>query len=106
MLPVIAYCVLESVGLLGRAAALLGEKAIAGFTVNEERLDALARRNAILATVLAPRIGYDAAAELVKRSALENRSIEELARETTGIDADELHRLLDPRLITGPGIDR
>ena len=100
MLPVIAHSLLESIRLLSHAAPLLAEKAIAGFEVNSEKMEALARRNPILATVLTPRIGYDAAADIVKRAAAENRCIEEIAREVTGLAEDELRRLLDPRRAT------
>jgi fumarate hydratase class II len=100
MLPVIAHSLLESIRLLSHAAPLLAEKAIAGFEVNSEKMEALARRNPILATVLTPRIGYDAAADIVKRAATENRCIEEIAREVTGLAEDELRRLLDPRRAT------
>jgi fumarate hydratase class II len=100
MLPVIAHSLLESIRLLSHAAPLLAEKAIAGFEVNSEKMEALARRNPILATVLTPRIGYDAAADIVKRAAAESRCIEEIAREVTGLAEDELRRLLDPRRAT------
>ncbi len=70
--------------LSGHVATLLGEKAIAALAVDGRRLDAMPRRNAILATVLAPRISYDVAAERVRRS----------AREPAGIDTDELHTAL------------
>ena len=54
MLPVIAFNLLQSVTLLGRAASLLADKAIAGFTVNEARLADLVGRNPILVTALNP----------------------------------------------------
>ncbi len=39
MLPVIAHNLLQSITLLGNASRLLADKAIAGFTVNRERID-------------------------------------------------------------------
>ena len=58
MLPVIAWNLLNSIHLLSGAAEALGSKAIAGFAVNEKRLAELAGKNPILATALAPHIGY------------------------------------------------
>ncbi len=41
MLPVIAHNLLQSITLLGNASRLLADKAIAGFTVNQERISGL-----------------------------------------------------------------
>ena len=101
MLPVIAYNLLQSITLLARGAALLAEKAIAGFTVNETRITQLVGRNAILATALNPVIGYDLAAKIVKRANAEGRPLKEVAAEMTDLKPEELDRLLDPRGMTG-----
>jgi fumarate hydratase class II len=55
----------------------------------------------MLATALAPRIGYERAAEIARRAAAENRTVRELAAELTDLSADELDRLLDPRALAG-----
>jgi len=101
MLPVIAYNLLQSITLLARGAALLAERAIAGFTVNEARITQLVGRNAILATALNPVIGYDLAAKIVKRANAEGRPLKEVAAEMTDLKPEELDRLLDPRGMTG-----
>jgi fumarate hydratase class II/aspartate ammonia-lyase len=56
-----------------------------------------------LATALAPRIGYAAAAEIVKESVRTGRSIVELAAEKSGLGAAEARRVLDPARLTKPG---
>ncbi len=101
MLPLIAHCLLESIGPLAAACRVLAEKAIAGFGVDEGRLRRLAERNPILATVLAPRIGYELTAKLVQRAQSEDRSLKEVALEMTGLNAAELDSLLDPLQATG-----
>ena len=55
----------------------------------------------MLATALAPRIGYDAAAKLAKEALSGGRTIRELALER-GIPAAELDVLLDPDRMTRP----
>ncbi len=102
MLPVIAYNLLQSITLLARGAALLAEKAIAGFTVNEQRVAALVGRNPILATALNPVIGYELGAKIVKRANAEGRPLKEVAAEMTNLKPEELDKLLDPRAMTGP----
>jgi fumarate hydratase class II len=57
MLPVIAHNLLQSITLLGNASRLLADKAVAGFTVNKERIAGLVGQNPILVTALNPVIG-------------------------------------------------
>lgn len=101
MLPVTAHNLLQSITLLGRAASVLAEKAVAGFTVNRERLAAPLARNPILVTALNPVIGYEKAAAIAKRAYAEGRPILEVALEMTDLPREELERLLDPRGLTG-----
>lgn len=96
MLPLIAWNLLNSIHLLRGAAEALGSKAIAGFTVNERRISELAGKNAILATALAPKIGYDKSAEIAKEVARTGRSVIDVAREKTSLAESELREILDP----------
>ncbi len=102
MLPVIADNLLSAVSLAANASRLLADRAIAGFTVDRRRVQAVLARNPILVTALNQRIGYERGAAIAKRAYTEGRPILEVASEETGIDAGELARLLDPaRLTTG-----
>jgi fumarate hydratase, class II len=103
MLPVIAYNLLQSIDLLSNAARALADSAIAGFTVNEARISAALDRNPILITALNPVIGYEQGAKVAKQAYAEGRPIREVAAEQTGIGADELAKLLDPRVLTKGG---
>jgi fumarate hydratase class II len=104
MLPVIAYNLLQSIDILANVARLLADKAIAGFTVNEDRLaDALAR-NPILVTALNPVIGYELGAATAKKAYAEGRPIREVAAEMTDLSDEDLARLLDPAALTRGGI--
>jgi fumarate hydratase class II len=104
MLPLIAHNLLQSITILGNAARVLADKAVAGFTVNRERIAELVERNPILVTALNPVIGYDKAAQVAKRAYAEGRSIKEVAAEMTDLSPEELDRLLDPRRLTEGGI--
>ena len=68
MLPVIAYALHESIRLLANVVRLLGDSAIAGFTVNEARLAEALDRNPILVTALNPVIGYEKGAAIAKKA--------------------------------------
>ncbi|MBX3470518.1 MAG: class II fumarate hydratase [Planctomycetes bacterium] len=104
MLPLVAHALLESLRLLAGGARLLAERAIAGFTVDRERVAAALERNPILVTALNPRIGYEAAAAVAKAAYAEGRPVREVAAERTGLPPDELARLLDPRRLAGGGL--
>lgn len=104
MLPVIAYNLLQSIELLANASNVLTDKAIAGFKVKLENLQAKLTKNPILVTALNPIVGYLKAAEITKRAYREGRSVIEVAAEETGIPQAELEHLLDPKRLTEGGI--
>lgn len=101
MLPVIAHNILQSITILSNVSLLLAEKAIKGVEVNRERLLELVERNPTVATVLNPFIGYDRAAEVVKRAIREKRGIKEIVVEMGLLTREEAERLLDPLKMTG-----
>jgi fumarate hydratase class II len=104
MMPVMSYALLQSVHLLARASRVLADTCVAGITANEARCRELLERNLSLATALAPRIGYDAAAQIAKDAFREGRTAREVARERGVLPEDELDRVLDARAMTEPGI--
>jgi fumarate hydratase class II len=104
MLPVIAYNLLQSLELLGIASRNLADHALAGFTVNRERLNEALARNPILVTALNPIIGYEKGAAIAKKAYAEGRPILDVAAEMTGLGRDELRALLDPKALTEGGI--
>ncbi len=104
MLPLIAHNVLQSERILGAAARVLADKAIAGFTVNRQRIAGLVDKNPILVTALNPIIGYELGAKIVKRAYAEGRSIKEVAAEMTALSPAELDALLNPAKLTQGGL--
>jgi len=102
MLPVIAYNLLQSIKLLTSTCYLLADKAIATFTVRTDVLQKNLARNPILATALAPLIGYEKAAEIAKQAYHDKRSILDVAVDLTGMPRDQLTRLLAPDFMLSP----
>jgi len=103
MMPVAAAAMLESIGLLAASARNFADRCVDGLTATE-RGPQLVEQGLMLATALAPVIGYDAAAALAKDALKSGRTIRELALER-GIAPDELDRLLDPARMTAPGFE-
>ena len=104
MLPVVAYNLLQSVELLANASTCLADKAIRGFTVNEDNINRALGRNPILVTALNPVIGYELGAAVAKKAYAEGRPVKEVAKEMTELTDEELDRLLDPAALTKGGI--
>ncbi len=104
MLPVIAYNLLQSIELLTNASAVLADKAIAGFTVNDEKLREALDRNPILVTALNSVIGYEQGAAIAKKAYADGRPLIEVAREMTDLSEEELKSLLDPARLTAGGL--
>jgi fumarate hydratase, class II len=102
MLPVTAAAMLESIELLAAAAANFADRCIEGLAATD-RGPALVEQGLMLATALAPSIGYDEAARLAKDALRSGRTIRELAIEH-GLDPDELDLTLDPAAMTEPGL--
>jgi fumarate hydratase class II len=103
MMPVTAVALLESATLLAAAAENLAERCIEGLEATEHG-PALVEQGLMLATALAPVIGYDEAAKLAKDALATGRTIRELALEH-GIDRARVDELLDPARMTEPGVE-
>ena len=104
MLPVVAFNLLQSIELLSNASRSLADRAIAGFTVNEDNIARALDRNPILVTALNPVIGYEKGAEVAKQAYKQGRPVKEVAKELTDLTDEELERLLDPAALTEGGI--
>jgi fumarate hydratase, class II len=102
MLPVTTAALLESIGLLAAAARNFANRAVSGITATD-RGPALVEQGLMLATALAPEIGYDAATALAKDAFKTGRTIRELATER-GVAPGRLDELLDPASMTEPGL--
>ncbi len=104
MLPVVAHNLVQSVEILANSCTVLADSAIAGFTVNEDNINAALGRNPILVTALNPVIGYEKGAAVAKKAYADGRPIKDVAREETDLTDEELDRLLDPADLARGGI--
>jgi fumarate hydratase class II len=100
MLPVIAYNLIQSIEILGSASANLADQCVSGLEATE-RGPELVEQGLMLATALAPEVGYDKAAEISKEAYKTGKTIREVARENTNLSEVELDKLLDAKNMTG-----
>lgn len=106
MLPLVAHNLLQSISLTARVSSLLADKAIATFTVRDDKLQEALAKNPVLVTALNPVIGYLKAAEIAKQAYREGRPIIDVAVEKTDLSREELERHLDPVALTKGGVQK
>src|SRR2546430_1291610 len=68
MMPVMAHDLLESIRLLANVADVFCDKCVRGIVANEERCRELIELSMAMVTSLAPKIGYDRAAEIARKA--------------------------------------
>jgi fumarate hydratase class II len=102
MMPVVAYNLLQSINLLARSTRNFATQTIDGLQATE-RGPEMVEKGLMLATALAPVIGYEAAAALAKEAAKTGKTIREVAREQTDLSDVDLDRILNPESMTAPG---
>jgi fumarate hydratase class II len=103
MMPIVAYDLLQSITLLGRAADNFSRQCVEGLQATS-RGPELVERGLAICTALVPKIGYDKAAEIAKEAAKTGRTVREVARERTALSEQELDELLDPAKMVEPGL--
>ncbi len=101
MMPVMAYDLIESVQLLAAATRNFAHHLIAGLEVDRERATGFVEQSLAMGTALAPEIGYENAAMLVKNAYLTARTIREIAIEQSGLSPERVTELLDPATQAG-----
>jgi fumarate hydratase, class II len=101
MMPVMAWDLIESITLLAAAAKNFEHRLVQGLEADKERALGFVEQSLAMGTALAPVIGYDAAATLVKNAYLTGRTVREVAMEQSGLGAEEINELLDPATQAG-----
>ena len=101
--PVLAYCMMHSIGLMADAARSFTEHCVEGIQADEKRIRDLMERSLMLVTALAPRIGYDNAAKVAKTAHARGTTLKEEAVRLGFVSADEFDRLVQPDKMTHPG---
>ena len=100
--PVLAYCMLQSIRLLGDAAQSFTDNCVAGIEADEARIAELMQRSLMLVTALSPKIGYDKAAQVAKAAYANGTTLREEAVRLGYVTGAEFDRLVQPRRMTRP----
>ena len=103
MLPVTAYNLLQSIGLLTRAAEVFSRRCVKGLEADRDRCEGNIEQSLAMCTSLAPVIGYDQAASIAKKAYESGRTVREVALEVSGLHKAKIAELLDARSQTEQG---
>lgn len=98
MMPVMAYDLLESIELLANGTRNFARKLVAGLAADRARAGSFVEQSLAMATALAPEIGYENAAAIVKEAYATGRTVREVAMERSGLAAKRINELLDSGL--------
>ncbi|MEA2982782.1 MAG: fumarate hydratase, class [Alphaproteobacteria bacterium] len=101
--PVLAANMLQSIRLLADAARSFTDHCVVGIKADEKRIRELMERSLMLVTALAPRIGYDKAAEIAKTAHKNGTTLREEAVRLGYLTGAEFDRLVRPERMTRPG---
>jgi fumarate hydratase, class II len=101
--PVIIDAMLQSIRLLADAAHSFAERCVAGIRANAPRIRELMEKSLMLVTALAPKIGYDKAAEIAKAAHKNGTTLREEALRLGYVSEKEFDRLVRPERMTRPG---
>ena len=100
-MPVVAAALLESITLLAQASENFAMQCVDGI-VATTRGPALVESGLMLATALAPVVGYEKAAAIAKEAAKTGKTIREMAAATTNLSPQQLDELLNPAAMVEP----
>ncbi len=100
--PMIAYNVLQSMTLLGDAAASFTDNCVVGIEADEDRISKLMWGSLMLVTALAPVIGYDKATTVAKTAHKNGTTLKEEAVRLGFVDAETFDRVVQPSEMLGP----
>ena len=103
--PVIIHNVLTSVRLLADASESFDVHCARGIEPDRERIRSLVERSLMLVTALAPRLGYDRAAQIAKKAHAEGLTLKEATLALGYLSAEEFERAVRPEGMVGEVVE-
>jgi fumarate hydratase class II len=101
--PVIAHAMLQSIRLLADAARSFTDNCVTGIRADEARIRESLGRSLMLVTALAPKIGYERAANIAKAAHANGTTLREEAISLGYVSPAEFDRLVRPEKMIRPG---
>ena len=100
--PVIAFNIIQSIGLLAEVSVSFADNCVDGIGANEERIHSNLHNSLMLVTALNPHIGYDKAAEVAKKAHKENTTLREAITALGYMSGEDFDTLVQPKDMIQP----
>jgi fumarate hydratase class II len=100
--PLLVHNVMHAIRLLTDGMSSFRKFLVVGMEPNRRRIAELVERSLMLVTALAPRIGYDRAAQICHIAQHEDLTLREAALKLGYVTSDEFDSLVDPERMVGP----
>jgi aspartate ammonia-lyase len=104
MMPVVAFNLLHEIEILKNACDVFTDRCVQGIQADAPRCQSYAESSMSVVTVLNPRIGYAAAAEVAKEYVASGKSIRQIVLEKGLLTEKELDQIFNLHTMTEPGI--
>ena len=98
-LPLVAFCLLDSLALMERSCRILREFCVDGIEADEERCRKQIERSTAVATALIPHVGYEKACEVLKRAEAGGKTVRQVVVEWGLLTDAEFDRAISPEAV-------
>jgi len=100
MMPVMTHNLLQSISLLSAATSNFAQRCVVGIQADRQRCEEMVEKSLAMVTALAPRIGYDAAAQIAKEAYQTGKTVRDIALQRKVLPKEVLDKILDPWAMT------
>ena len=100
--PLIAYNVLQSIDLISDCSKNFAKYCVKGLKANQEKIKKDLESSLMLVTALAPKIGYDRAANIAKKALTNNTSLKTEVIKAGLMDEKDYKKIVDPKKMIQP----
>ena len=100
--PVMSYNFLQSVRLMADAAVSFTDHCVTGISAREDNIKQALDRSLMLVTALAPKIGYDKAAEIAKTAHKNGTTLKQEALRLGYVSEEDFDAIVRPEKMIGP----
>jgi len=104
MQPVMAFNLLQSIGIMANALAVFRKFLVDGIKANAEHMRAGVEGSAGLVAVIRPHVGHALSARIAREARATGRTVRELALREGALSREQLDVVLDTFEMTRPGI--
>ena len=100
--PLIAYNVLQSIDLISDSSKNFARYCVRGITANKEKIKKDLDNSLMLVTALAPKIGYDKAANIAKKALKNNTTLKTEIIRSGLMNEKDFKKVVDPKKMIQP----